>query len=342
MMNTNPGHIPPDFLIRFLSGECSVQEAARVQEWIEASAANKTEYAQFKAIWEMSPDAFPAPAAVDTHAAWAAVAARLDARDEPQQVVNLPQRRFSAWLKVAAVLLPLIGIGIWLLIDRNPTEPELLSLSTGQADTLLQLADGSGIHLNRNTKLRYLQSFDNPKREVFLEGEAFLQVVRDTSRPFVVHTPTLEVRVLGTEFNVKAIPGQEFTTVSVQSGSVAVMVRNRQPEMSDSVVLQAGDKGIYSAKSGRLEVVRAESGSDFFWMNHRLRFRATPLQEVFGILEECYAVTIVTRDSSVLSMKLSTEFQDQPVERVMAIIGESLELRLQKEGNTYVVTRPEN
>lgn len=334
-MKPKPEPIPPDLLIRFLSGECSAQEAALVQDWIDASEANHREYTQFKAIWEMSGDALPPPLPVDTDAAWAAVAARLDSRNEIKQSGTSANFGFPFWLKVAAVLLPLIGTGIWLMMDRKPSEPELLSLSTLQADTLLQLPDGSGIHLNRNSHLRYAKGFDENQREVFLEGEAFLKVEPDTSRPFIVHTPLLKVVVLGTEFNVKTLPDQSTASVTVQSGTVGMYVMDSLTGFSDSIVLKPGDKGIYECKSRQLRVVRAETGADFFWKTRHLRFVATPLKDVFTILEQCYPVSITSRDSAVLSLRLTSEFQDQPIDRVLMILGETLGIRHTQTGNTY-------
>ncbi|GGB23606.1 FecR family protein [Puia dinghuensis] len=98
------------------------------------------------------------------------------------------------------------------------------SLATGRTEPFtVQLADGSRVHLSYASRLRYPTTFSGPAREVFLEGEAYFDIAKDASRPFVVQTAQSGIRVLGTEFNVMAYGNEPRSEVSLFDGSLEVL-----------------------------------------------------------------------------------------------------------------------
>jgi ferric-dicitrate binding protein FerR (iron transport regulator) len=96
--------------------------------------------------------------------------------------------------------------------------------------TQLRLPDGTSVWLNASSNLTYDENFGNNIREVSLSGEAFFDVVKDPSRPFIIHTKAINIKVLGTEFNVKAYPEDPYTETSLIRGSVEVTIKSRPQE----------------------------------------------------------------------------------------------------------------
>ena len=97
--------------------------------------------------------------------------------------------------------------------------------------TKVQLPDGSVVWLNAGSQLDYGKDFGTTNREVHLSGEGFFDVVKNPDKPFIIHTRTIDVKVLGTQFNVKSYPADKTTETSLIRGSVEIFVKNRSGKM---------------------------------------------------------------------------------------------------------------
>src|SRR5699024_5480133 len=152
------------------------------------------------------------------------------------------------WLKVAAVILLMLtagGVGFYYhnsLPGDKQSEVVLKTrtLSAGQKATL-RFGDGSVIQLNAQSTLRYPSKFDSNKREVYLEGEAFFSVERDTTRPFIIHAGGTATQVLGTSLNIRAYEGEDKVQVAVVEGEVAVTEEKAEK--------RAGQEAIHISKN---------------------------------------------------------------------------------------------
>ena len=135
---------------------------------------------------------------------------------------------FRVWRMAAAVaVVAIAGAGVW-FVNKGRAVNEMLTqkvTQSGQKSTLV-LADGTQIRLNAESSLSYPEKFEGNTREVVLEGEAFFDVARDESRPFIIKSGDLVTTVLGTTFNVKAFPNEQMA-VTVVSGKVAVQANNQ-------------------------------------------------------------------------------------------------------------------
>lgn len=174
----------------------------------------------------------------------------------------------------------------------------------------LTLQDGSKVLLNSGSTLRYISGFENDKRELFLTGEAFFEVAKDTLRPFVVNSPGLVTRALGTSFLVKAI-NQEESMVALVSGKVAVGSGALEVE---ETILNPGF-AFYSGmdsypKPFDPEILLA-------WTQKIIRFEKTPMLEVIRVLENWYGVQISYPRKPSSNLKISGKFHDQTLENVL-------------------------
>ena len=128
-----------------------------------------------------------------------------------------------------------------------------LIVPSGKRSTL-NLSDGSKIWVNANSRVVYPVVFEQSKREIYVEGEVFLEVSPDKNRPFIVKTKTLDVNVLGTSFNVSAYENQSRTSVVLVTGSVNVKTKKNQTEK-----LKPNEMYQYTDGRGRLRKVNVQN-----------------------------------------------------------------------------------
>lgn len=196
------------------------------------------------------------------------------------------------------------------------------------------LPDSSIVFLNADTKLNYPRQFNKNKREVYLDGEAFFNVKRDPTRPFIVHTSGIQVKVLGTTFNVKAYSADKSIETSLITGSIEVTV-NKRP--NEKITLSPNAKLVIK----NLELVetsvekKEEHVSPDFainplkhdpkdntiaetqWIENRLVFRDETFEEVARMMERWYNVIIEIEDEALKSTLLSGTFENETIEQAL-------------------------
>lgn len=146
----------------------------------------------------------------------------------------------------------------------------------------LTLPDGSHVHLNAESTLRFPEKFGQ-ERQVYLTGEAYFEVKRDTLRPFRVAYGTTRLQVLGTRFNVKAYPENPSYTTLV-SGSVRVEYENRTLLMHPGEQYEMSSQGIFLHHPDLMTVLA--------WKNNEFIFKNTPLEEIMGELVRWYNMEV--------------------------------------------------
>ena len=166
----------------------------------------------------------------------------------------------------------------------------------------LLLPDGTKIYLNAGTSLRYPDHFAGATREIFLSGEAFLEVARDTVRPFIVRTMDGSVRVLGTEFNVNAYDDEAGVVTTLVEGSV------RFSDGEKRVVLRPGEQ---VATGGReaWQVREVDVAEYVGWKNGVYVFNRRTLAELMEIVERNYDVTVFFANEECESLRFSGDLK---------------------------------
>ncbi|MGS2741079.1 FecR family protein [Sinomicrobium sp. M5D2P17] len=186
----------------------------------------------------------------------------------------------------------------------------------------IELSDGTSIHLNSGTRIKYPVKFINSrKREVYIDGEAYLKVAKDKKHPFLVHADAVTVEVLGTEFNISSYrEDTEIKTVLIE-GSVAM---SNSYDANDNIVLKPGTKGAWNraSRTTRTEDVNIELYTS--WTKGELVFRDTPFDEALIKLERKYNVTIKNHNTRLRNKKLNARFsvEVESIEDVLKSIAE--------------------
>lgn len=341
-MNTDRNHIDHNLLVLYLLDEISTEGKVLVEKWIEASEANRAIFSGLEKTWNETGKLEPAPVVVDTDRAWEKMKARIQAQEiGPQAETSRTKvrslRRKTVLYTAAAALLALSAATIfltdWLRKDSGPVPVFYESIAEALTDTL---SDGSGIILNAGSQLRYQEEEQKRERQVELKGEAFFAVKPDSTKPFVIDAGMGSIRVLGTEFNVKAYENSDLE-VLVESGLVQLALLDENNEPIETLLLTSGEKGVISHTENRLYKTKNLQPDELFWANRKLIFRETQLAQVLDVLKNYYRFELKT-SPEILECLLTASFTNQEIGTILEVIAASFELDLSLEEGHYQLT----
>ncbi|WP_396635569.1 FecR domain-containing protein [Maribacter sp. R77961] len=179
----------------------------------------------------------------------------------------------------------------------------------------LEFSDGTVAHLNAGSSLKYPVNFlEEGKREIFLVGEVYLDVVKDANRPFIVNTSdNLDIEVYGTQFNVSNFPEDKTTEVVLVEGSVGMYVA----ENDETLILEPGFKGSFNRRQKNITTKPVITDVYTSWINGGLVFRQISLENILKKLERHYNVTITNNNLEYAQKRFNANFGDEPVETVL-------------------------
>lgn len=201
------------------------------------------------------------------------------------------------------------------------------------AEYFLTLADGTTVVLNSETRLRFPNSFAGKERKIYLSGEAYFHVTRDENHPFFVEFEGGKVRVLGTQFNVKAYRGHNaFATL--ESGRVEVSSGQH------SVVLQPGELCEIMTSDHHLAVSAADMMSVLAWKNGEFVFKNASWDQVMSELARWYDAEIVYDSTEMQGMKFHIYMdRAKTLEEALQVISKMGEIAYTVEGRKVIIKK---
>lgn len=246
-------------------------------------------------------------------------------------------RRFTqTWYYAAASVALVLGL-FWLYQNRlkpNHVETVYSQLiesavqplqeieNTGRRPKKVTLADGSVVFLYQNSRLSYPKQFTSTSRDVYLTGQAFFQVQKDPSKPFLVYANELVTKVLGTSFFVKAYDNDQHVQVTVRTGKVSVFTQSDRQAETQKTSRELG--GMILTPNQQATLVRSDKrlmrtlianpvrvDADNQTLIKSFVFKQTPIAEVFAALERAYGVDIVFDESLMAHCTLTARLDDE-------------------------------
>lgn len=254
------------------------------------------------------------------------------------QKVNRKREIKRIWLRsvaAAASVLLVLSISMFYLSDKNAeTKMQSVVATKRGAKSTLLLPDGTKVWLNADSRLSYSKTFGVGTRDVYLSGEAFFDVAHDKEHPFIVHTKTLDVKVLGTAFNLRAYENEQNTQTTLIRGKVEIELKNNKEKR---IVLQPNEKVIVqneyvkqeanSIKNSGLPEIsltsikhgKADSSvvMETEWVRNKLAFEQETLANIALTLERWYNTDIEIKDSSLAAKKFRGVFENKTLEEVI-------------------------
>lgn len=327
----NPNSEITEVIIRHLQGKASEAEEAQLKQWLGQSAENASFYSDYRKIWDKTklPDSDFTP---DVDAAWRKVRTMAGSENSPPSSATetISLSNYRTFWRIAAAIVFMVGLG-YLAFKGLQKDIKFIEVVASEKMEV-KLPDGSMVALNKNARLRYPEEFEST-REVFLEGEAFFQVKRDTTKPFMVQGKLTTTEVLGTSFNVRAIPGENYEETSVITGKVSF----REKKSAQQVILTPGLKGQFNT-GGKVTAQQVETSNTLAWKTGQLKFEDTQLSKVTADLSEYFGKEIKV-SGELAGQKFTGNFNNPNLDQVLNIIAISTDAQITRKDSSYMLTK---
>lgn len=244
------------------------------------------------------------------------------------------RRRNYQWTAVACAIL-LLGIAGYQSFFDNAFSPvaTVATKTFPQDIRLLRLPDGTRVWVNQNTEIEYPKQFAGNMRTVTLKGEAFFEVAKDSSKPFIITSGVIKTTVLGTSFNIKAY-GESTPEVRVRTGKVKVETRQ------NAVFLERGYAAIFTPESNtvkkqQINVLEPE------WKKVLIDINGLTLEQVIEKIREGHAFDIQYTDDNLKNLKISGTLDTrQGFAEMLQTVAFALEVEIRPAGkNKYTISR---
>ena len=167
----------------------------------------------------------------------------------------------------------------------------------------LVLPDGTKIYLNAGTSLRYPNHFCGDSREIFLSGEAYLEVARDEEKPFIVRTSEVDIRVLGTVFNINAYPDGEYVRTTLVTGKVEARCGEER------ILMEPGMQVAYNKAMRQADYFPVDVHLFTSWKDGYYDFEEMSLGELMQVLSRWYDVKVEFAEPDLKKLKFSGRFK---------------------------------
>jgi ferric-dicitrate binding protein FerR (iron transport regulator) len=276
-----------------------------------------------------------------------------------------PSRRRHIWWVAAAAMITVACFFYWgqqpspetaSLIDKSPAS----EITTRQGSrTRVQLPDGTKVWLNAGSKLTYDKEFNNALREVTLTGEGYFDVVRNEKKPFIIHTEKMDVKVLGTQFNVKSYPNDEATEAALIHGSIEVSLKDRP---SQKIILKPNEKIVVANRDTFTAVSNTPKAHkenveplvairhltyqkedstiiETSWVENKLVFEDESFKDLAVKMERWYGVVIHFSDERIGALRFTGVFEEETIEDAMRALKITGSFNYKFQGKTITISR---
>ena len=197
----------------------------------------------------------------------------------------------------------------------------------------VELCDGTKVYLNSGTTLEFPSRFDGKVRSVILKGEAYFDVARNVSKPFVVEVDEMKVKVLGTSFNVKSYVDEPGVYTTLVEGSVTIL-RDGQPEKK----IKPGEQAYYNKGVGTLSIAEVDVKEFTSWKDGVFYFKDIALEEILRIVSRWYDLEVFYMNQGAKSVIYSGKLpMYSSVEDVLRKFEISGDVRFELKGRTLTV-----
>jgi ferric-dicitrate binding protein FerR (iron transport regulator) len=310
---------PYVLIIKFLEDIATSEEIEALMEWRQASSRNEQLFNEWLRTWNRNLQRDENAVIPSKHKVWRSIQQQLDLSEDER---SYSKRNVVQLVALAAGIALFIGFFIAFFAIYHPMVPEtLVSVETPAGQKVhVTLPDGSKVWLNAGSTLSYSSNFNHHhERIVTLNGEAYFDVVHHPDRPFVVKTGSLNVKVLGTIFDVQTYKNDVFANVSLIRGKVCVYSEmNHKP----IAVLSPNQMLTLNTLNGMSSVTSCNATDQSIWIRNELRFNGISPQEMFKQLGRWYGVTFDVANMPVKNrywLTLKTESLTEAIQLISKI-----------------------
>lgn len=224
----------------------------------------------------------------------------------------LPKRIFAT-----AATLALLCLSAWMAYTYL-LPVHMQTVSTLSKTQNVELPDGTCVTLNRFSSLTYPERFRSGERKVTLRGEAYFEVAKKKKQPFIVQAEAVQVKVLGTHFNIDAYPGNPDIRTTLFEGSVAVS----EPGVLAPLILKPNEMAIYNKVEKTLQRKNMQNATEeIAWRKGEFVFTHLPLQDIARELSNSFGVTIHIPDTALQNYHITARFPgNENLETILSLL----------------------
>lgn len=206
---------------------------------------------------------------------------------------------------------------------------------------VLTLSDGTRAHLNSGSTLRYPVRFGQGRnREVFLKGEGHFEVTKDRVHPFLVNTDAINVRVLGTRFNISAYPEDAYVNTVLVEGSVSLFGQGQNAGSINPKILEPGHMASWEKRERTMTIEEADTNLYTDWMDGKIVFDHMPFREILKKLERHYNVSISNDYSALDEIRFTARFDTETVDEVLRAFKKNHPIHYTIDGRKILIKKP--
>ena len=329
-----------------LAGEASPEELAELEKFLKEHSSESFKLEKLDTIWQARYKSQP----INKQEAFNRHMQRLSNHlsepvlqyETPEPVAiekePVPIRSHRKLYWTIGIAASLITAFVFFTLLNNETSPKSVAHNTVStkrgSKSKIQLPDGTQVWLNADSRITYNENFQGSKREVELTGEAFFDVVRDEARPFIIHTTIIDVKVLGTSFNVRSYADEKNTETSLIHGSIEVtLVKSADKKKiilkpNDKLIVNNNDASLVNKPEkvsnvplmtlAKINYRRADSSAvETMWVKNKLAFDEEPLEEIALKIERWYDVKVMIGDESLKQEPYTGTFEHESLREVL-------------------------
>jgi ferric-dicitrate binding protein FerR (iron transport regulator) len=354
-----------DLLSLKLSGDATESQLAEISNMLKINSSLQFLYDQMiEPVYCDKEAASKADQAYAAHYVKMQLAGMFDSTNDQNLEPQLEKpsgfsKRKLAFIGIAAGVFTIFFINYSLLLDKsvikqtnNAFVNEIVTKRGSKSS--IKLPDGTIVRLNTDSRLTYLNFTAGKNREVTLIGEAYFDVAHDSSRPFIIHTGKINIKVLGTSFNVRNYPQDKELETSLIKGKIEVSLDSR-PE--DIITLKPTEKLIIAKEQDELAAATKVTNNidnkvvltsitylrhdslvaETSWLNDKMVFVNQPLDKIAIELERKYAITINFKDEKVKKYRYTGVFENVSLEKVFQLIKYSKNINYKIDNKNIVI-----
>lgn len=354
-------------LSRKLSGEASPEEIEQLKAMLAEGAENDFIAQSLESFWQQPYSS-----------AESATEEKLDhllntLKNETGEKASIGfWKKFKWHISIAATIIPIVIFG-YNLVSQKPIKeqtrvPALASkiITPAGSRKQLTLPDGTNVWLNAASSLIIHKNFNEETREVELKGEAYFDVAHNAQKPFIVHTSVIDIKVLGTKFDVKDYETEPNIETTLLHGAIEVVKRNEPG--SARVILNPNEKLVFAKKNllthnGKEKKVLAEYNKikrsditittlkadkkivdipETAWMYNKLVFEEENFETIGFLMERWYNVTIHFADAEIKNYRMSGTFVNETVNEALDILKILVPFDYDMNGNNILIGKLKN
>lgn len=319
----------------YLSGNCTEKEEEALLAYLAANEDAANAFREMSAVWAIS--SIPAFAKNED-----ANLLHIKEKIAASEKTDIRARRLiPVWLKVAAAIILLLGCNyLWYSYTENLTEvytkadsPYEIKVPAGSR-TNITLPDGTEVFLNAGSVLRYCRGFGIRERNITLDGEGYFKVAKNEEIPFLVNTNGVQVRVVGTIFNVRAYEDDDYVMVSLLEGRVNLFASS-----GSAMKLFPNEQALYDKNTGRMEKMNSDASSACDWLDGGLTFDNVSFADIAHRLERKFQVKIRIESERLAKEHFSGCFNsNQSINDILEEINVEKQYMWKVSGDTIFIT----